>query len=168
MEATLSRRERQSLRPPFSRTLRCLALILARRADQSTVRAWIGRELSAFPTWNIPCSKHACSDPDSGLILGESPANHAQIQSLSGTSGKPCQRGLSESPFHYQVGSKELNITTVQDPTHSKLRFRKATQARNVQSTDSWILAFSTSTKPIMAGRGATENFVARWCSGLA
>ena len=79
-----------------------------------------------------------------------------------------CQRGLGQSPFPYQDGSIELSMATVQDSTFSKLRFRKAMQARNVQSTDSWNLAFFTSTKPIMASRGATENFVARWCSGLA
>src|SRR5712692_687851 len=71
-------------------------------------------------------------------------------------------------PLPYRGGSTELNMTTLQDPTHSKLRFRKAMQARDVQSTNSWILAFSPSTKPIMASRRATENFVARWCSGLA
>src|SRR6267143_4818457 len=98
--------------------------------------------------------------------MGESPANHSQIQSLSRISMQTCQRGLGEFPFPYQDGLIELNIATVQDPTHSKLRFRKAMHARIDQSTDSWILACSSSMKPIMASRGATENFVARWCSG--
>jgi len=37
----------------------------------------------------------------------------------------------------------ELNMTTVQNPTHSKLLFRKAKGAQNDQSTDSWILVSS-------------------------
>ena len=45
---------------------------------------------------------------------------------------------------------------------------RKVIQARGDLPGDSVILSFSSSTKPIMASQGATENFVARWCSGLA
>ena len=45
---------------------------------------------------------------------------------------------------------------------------RLTKRARPDQSNNSWILALSSSTKPIMASQGATENFVARWCSGLA
>src|SRR2546422_11221327 len=99
--------------------------------------------------------------------MGELPATHAGIQSLQGY-WETCQGGDWAGPFPYKDGSTELEMTTIQDPTHRKLRFRKAMHARNDQSTDSWILTFSTSTKPIMVSQVATENFVARWCSGLA
>ena len=45
---------------------------MGRQADQGTVQAWLGRELSVFTAWIIPGSRRACSDPESGLKISDS------------------------------------------------------------------------------------------------
>ena len=68
----LMRREVESLRPPiFPGTFPVWQRFWARQADQGMVWALVDRRLSTVTAWTIPLSRVACSDLESGLVMGD-------------------------------------------------------------------------------------------------
>jgi len=79
-----------------------------------------------------------------------------------------CERGLRSLFSTRMIEWKRTVVSPFKVPLPANCLSRKVIQARSDLPDDSVILPFSKSTKPIMTSLGATENFVARWCSGLA
>src|SRR2546425_12641909 len=103
-------------------------------------------------------------DSRSGLIIGDLLASLAQKMIFQLTD--KVQEGIARfPPLSRSYGSEAVSS---QDPWSQQTVVRRNSCRRKLLINHIWIPPRPNSTKPIMASKRASENFVARWCSGLA